>query len=114
LVLYVEALHKAAGPRWLEEHCGRARRVTRADSTEVARRVIASGGGIGVIPAMTTDGTTNLVRIFPEPVAFNTGWVVYHEAMRDTARVRAAAEVLLEFFEANAPLFLGSGTHKSA
>jgi DNA-binding transcriptional LysR family regulator len=107
LVLYVEAMHQVPGPRWIEDHRGTATKVTLVDNTEVASHVIGSGGGIGVIPCIVADGRPELVQVFPEPVAFNTGWIVYHEAMRDTARVRAAIDVLIDFFEAHVPLFTG-------
>jgi DNA-binding transcriptional LysR family regulator len=52
--------------------------------------------------------TAALVRVFPEPVTHNTGWLVYHETSRDTARVRAAVDVLLEFFASEAGWFAGT------
>jgi hypothetical protein len=45
------------------------------------------------------------LRVFAEPITTNTGWVVYHEAARETARVRAAVDGLLEFFAAHAAVF---------
>jgi hypothetical protein len=47
------------------------------------------------------------VRLFPDPVASATGWLVYHESLRDSARIRAALEVLVELFESHAALFSG-------
>ena len=73
LVLYVEAMHRVPGPRWIEDHRGTASRVTRVDNTDVAANVISSGGGIGVIPCVVANGRTDIVRIFPEPVAFHIG-----------------------------------------
>jgi len=107
LVLYVEAMHRVAGPRWIEDHRGTASRLTRVDNTEVAGHVISSGGGIGIIPCIVADARPEMVRVFPAPVAFNTGWIVYHEAMRDTARVRAAVDALVEFYESHVGMFSG-------
>jgi DNA-binding transcriptional LysR family regulator len=95
------------GPRWLEEHRGAAKVALRTDNTEVAGQAIASGTGIGVVPWFAESIRPELVRLFPEPVASATGWLVYHETLRDSARVRAALEVLTELFEAHAALFSG-------
>jgi len=107
LVLYLDSLLRVPGPRWLEDHRGPDTLCMRVDNTEVASSAIASGGGIGIIPCFEAAGHPEMVRVFPEPVAFNTGWIVYHEASRDTARVRAAVDALVEFFEAHAAVFAG-------
>lgn len=107
LVLYVEALLQVVGPRWIEDHKGAATMFTRVDNTEVASSVIASGGGIGVIPCAVAAERPEIVAVFPDPVVLQAGWVVYHEAQRDTARVRAVIDVMIDFFEANTPLFVG-------
>ncbi len=112
LVLYIEAMHTVPGPRWIEDHRRGARAVTRVDNTEVARHLIAASGGIGVIPCFMADLHPDLVRIFPEPVATHTAWIVYHEAARDTARVRAAVDALVEVIEANETTF--SGQHRKS
>lgn len=107
LVLYVEAMHRVPGPRWIEDHRGAASALTRVDNTEAAAHVIASGVGIGVIPCVVADARPDLVRVFAEPVAMATGWIVYHEASRGTARVRAAVDALAELFDAHQALFTG-------
>jgi DNA-binding transcriptional LysR family regulator len=107
LVRYVNALHKVAGPRWLEEHRGDGVDSAQVDNTEVAAHVVASGVGIGVVPCAVATGRPELVRVFPEPVAFNTGFIVYHEAVRDMACVRSAVEALAEMFEEHRELFAG-------
>jgi DNA-binding transcriptional LysR family regulator len=107
LVLYHELLLRVPGPRWLEARRGPHTLFLRVDNTEVASNAIASGGGIGIVPCFEAVGRPDMVRVFPEPMAFNTGWIVYHEATRDTARVRAAVVALVEFFEAHAALFSG-------
>lgn len=107
LVLYLESFLHVPGPRWLEDRRGPHTSFLRVDSTDVASNAIASGGGIGVIPCFEADGRADMLRVFPEPVAFNTGWIVYHEAARDTARTRAALDALIEFFEAHKRVFSG-------
>lgn len=107
LVLYLESMLRVPGPRWLEERRGPETLFLRVDNTEVASNAIASGGGIGIVPCFESVGRPDMLRVFPEPVAFNTGWIVYHESARDTARMRAAIDVLVEFFDAHKALFSG-------
>jgi DNA-binding transcriptional LysR family regulator len=57
--------------------------------------------------AALVGNASGLLRVFPEPITANTGWVVYHEAAREKARVRAAVDALVEFFEAHTALFSG-------
>lgn len=108
LVLYVEALQRVPGPRWIEDRRGKATAIVRVDNTEVAHHAIASGAGLGVIPCFIGDAA-GLVRVFPEPVAFNTGWLVYHESLRRNASVRATFEAIAEYFRANRALYEGRG-----
>ena len=108
IILYVESFHRVAGPRWLEDHRGGARISVHVDNTEVAAHNIASGAGIGVVPAfVAATREAELIRVFREPVAFTTGFIVYHEAVRDVARVRSAAEFLRSVIEDNAAAFRG-------
>jgi DNA-binding transcriptional LysR family regulator len=101
LVRYVSAMHKVSGPRWIEDHRGAAAGSFQVDNTEVAAHVVASGGGIGVLPCAVAEARIDMQRVFLDPVAYNTGWLVYHESARDSARVRAAVDVLAEVFEAH-------------
>ena len=105
LVLYDESLHRIEPLRWMEAHRGED--FLRVDNLEVASQLIAMGSGIGLLPAFSEVTATGLLRVFTEPVTTNTGWVVYHEAARETARVRAAVDALLEFFETTAAMFSG-------
>jgi DNA-binding transcriptional LysR family regulator len=107
LVRYVSSMHKVSGPRWLEQHRGDAVGSVQVDNTEVASHVVASGGGISVIPCAVAEERPGMVRVFPDPVAFNTGWLVYHESARDTARVRAAVDTLAEVFDIHRRVFSG-------
>jgi DNA-binding transcriptional LysR family regulator len=107
LILYLEAMHRASGPRWLEDHKGTAKVALRADNTDTAGQAIASGTGIGVVPCVAASARPELIPVFPRQVATATGWLVYHETLRDSARVRAALAVLAELFETHAALFSG-------
>ena len=109
LVLYAEILHSAPPTRWLEAYKASSPAISRNDSLETARQATQAGAGIAVLPAFTADPLPELRRVFPDRVAANTGWIVYHESVRETSRIRVVAEALLEYFRTNEPLFLGSG-----
>lgn len=107
LVLYAESMHNAPPLRWMEDHKGAAHVASRIDSLETASQVASAGGGITVLPSFIADPMPELQRVFPDRVAVNTGWVVYHESLRDAARVRAVVDALLGFFRAHAAMFSG-------
>ena len=107
LVRYASSMHKVPGPRWLEEHRGSATGSAMVDNTEVACHVVAAGGGIGVLLCLRGDVNPALVRVFPKPVARNSGWIVFHESVRDSVRIRTAVEALTEIFESQRESFLG-------
>jgi DNA-binding transcriptional LysR family regulator len=105
LVLYPVTMHSVPGLRWMDEHKGEAVEVVRADNIELAAQIVSSGGGIGVLPAFVA-APHKLVRVFEEHVAVSTAYCVYHESARSTARVRATADALASYFEANAAAFM--------
>jgi len=108
LVLYAENLHSAPPTRWLEPFKGAAHTASRMDSLETACDAAVAGGGIAVLPAFVGDAQAELQRVFGECVSVNTGWVVYHESVRDNPRIRAVADALLAFFQDNGAMFSGA------
>ena len=107
LVLYTEALHHVPPLRWMEAWRGTARELSRVDNLEIACQTISAGAGIAVLPCFIADPVPGLQRVFPERVAVNPGWVVYHEAARDTSRVRVVADALVAFFRSHEEMFMG-------
>ena len=112
LVLYAENLHSAPPARWMEAYKGSAPAASRTDSLETASQAAQAGGGIAVLPAFVGDAMPELQRVFPERVALNTGWVVYHASLRDTSRVRVVADALVEFFQTHEAMFLGGAADR--
>ena len=102
-------MHSVAPLRWMEAYRGGPTQIARVDNLEIVSQLMASGGGIGVLPCFIGEPMAELVRVFPEPIAFNTGWIVYHEAVRDSVRVRATVDALAEFFIGHGPYFSGRG-----
>jgi DNA-binding transcriptional LysR family regulator len=111
LVLYAENLHSAPPTRWLEPYKGSTHAASRMDSLETAAQAAVAGGGIAVLPAFVGDATPELQRVFTDPVSVNTGWVAYHESVRDNSRIRAVADALVDFFQAHAAMFSGAHPH---
>jgi DNA-binding transcriptional LysR family regulator len=107
LVMYVESMHHIAPLRWMEDYRGDARQVSRVDNLEIACQTIAADAGIAVLPCFIADAVPQLRRIFSSPVGSNTGWIVYHETHRDTARIRVMTDALATFFERHAGVFAG-------
>lgn len=108
LVLYAEAMHRLAPLRWMEAYTSTARQVSRVDNLEIACQAILAGGGIAVLPAFIADPVPELQRVFPDRVAVSPGWVVYHEAARNTSRVRVVADALVAFFLGHEAMFSGA------
>ena len=107
LVQYVTAMHHLPWFRWIEQYADANAAATRVDGTEMAHTMVASGAGIGVLFCFAGDQSPDLLRVFPDPVANVEGWIVYHEAERNTARIRAVVDLLGEFFAERKDLLQG-------
>lgn len=107
LVLYAETMHNITALRWMEDHRNTATQVARVDSLENVFHLIATGVGIGVSPCFFAARQQGWIRVFPEPLEYATCWIVYHESMRNTARIRAVIDELIGYFESNADLYSG-------
>ena len=107
LILYAETLLSAPPTRWLETYKSPAHAPFRMDSIETACQVASAGGGIAVLPCFVGDLAPELQRVFPDCVASNTGWVVYHESLRDASRIRTVADALVALLQARASTFTG-------
>ena len=107
LVQYVDSLLRMPMYNWIESYADRSAPATRVDGGEVALSLISSGAGLGVLPCYAGDAAADLVRVFPEPVANITTWIVYHESARNSARVRAVTEILTQFVGEREALLAG-------
>ncbi len=107
LVLYDAAMQEVAGPSWIEQRRGSSPRTMRLDNPDAVTYAIASGAGIGVIPYPAFHDRPGLVRVRDEPVVSTHLWIVYHQSHRDSARVRAVVDLLVEHLEAEAHCYTG-------
>ena len=107
LVLYAQNMHHIAPLRWMEDYRGDANDLMRVDNLEICCQAIASDAGIAVLPHMIAHPVPHLQRVFDDPVGISTAWIVYHESVRDNARIRLVADTLAAFFDAHAGEFTG-------
>jgi DNA-binding transcriptional LysR family regulator len=107
LVLYVKQMHAVLPLCWMEQYHAGNQNTARVDSLTLASNMVSAGGGIAVLPTFVGDRVPELVRLFPERIGVNSGWIVYHESMRDSARVRAVADGLIRYFSRHERLFSG-------
>ena len=107
LVRYVDSMLHLPWFNYVEAYGQNSPGAMRVDSTEMAMAAIDSGAGIGAIACNYGDVNPNLVRALPEPISMSTGWIVYHESNRGSARIKAVVDLLNETFEQQKDLFAG-------
>ena len=110
LVLYVEQMLHLPWFRYLEPYANKGAPVTRVDSTEMAYNIVAAGAAIGVISSTAASSAPDILRVFPNPVASSTGWIVYHETARNSARIKFVVDTLCEYFASQESLISGVRT----
>jgi len=97
LILFTESRHHLKGFAWMEQFKTSEERFARVNTTSVALRSVLSGIGIAAMPCYEEDQHTNILRVFPEPFHFQPAYIVYHESMRDTARIRFVADAMMDY-----------------
>ena len=96
--------------RWMRAELPEADVVLRADSLLSLRQAALTGLGVAALPCYLGDTTPGLVRLRPEPVAAMATalWVLTHEDLRRTARVRAFTEFVAKALARERPLLEGT------
>lgn len=95
LVGYVEDLIAAAALNYASDFLRGWRSQLELTSAIGQVEAVRAGVGIGVLHDYLARGR-GLVRVLPELRAVRSYWLAIHEALRDVARVRAAAQFLSE------------------
>lgn len=97
--------------RWRRQHLPGANIVYRADSLLALRDGIAADIGVGMLPCFMADPDPRLERVTPLIAETETDiWLLTHEDLRRSARVRALMDFLAEKFTGNKALFAGGQT----
>ncbi len=82
----------------------------RGDSVAVIANAVRAGFGIGAIPCSLADREPDLVRVLPPHPDLSVGiWLLMHEDLRRTARVRVIADALFEALLEPRALVVGRG-----
>ena len=82
--------------------------VLRTNSVAAALSAAKAGMGLAPLPCGLADLETDLVRIAPLPDEFTLDlWLLTHEDLRQTARIRAFLDFLAEALAKEAPLLEG-------
>ncbi len=91
---------------WLEENVLGERIGFKASSFVAARRACLAGMGLALLPCYMADGTPELERAAPPFPSLATDlWLLVHEDIRRTARVRAFIDFMFEELVKLRPLF---------
>lgn len=99
LVVYQPYLDNNKGMHLVGEPISAARVVASVSSSLLVRRALLEGLGLGELPVALA-ANQNLVRVWPQmcnPKPYDM-WLVTHGDLRQTARVRAVIDALVEVF----------------
>jgi DNA-binding transcriptional LysR family regulator len=89
----------AASPFFMGEALDDARIAMRCDNPLVQLQSAAQGIGIAELACCLGDECTDLARIWPdEPPALRTAWLVVHQDLRRSARIRVVTSAIVEAF----------------
>ncbi len=93
--------------RWIAEHVPPERIRARINSSQAHRELVAGGLGVGLLACYTADADPRLHRA-AAPVDFGLGlWLLTHEDLRRTVRVRTLLRFLGDALAAERPRFQG-------
>lgn len=101
--------HSAQTQRYKDSRFSSAPVVHTADDISVQLEAVKLGMGIAVLPCFLADRDTSLQRLELLAPATNCGelWILTHQDLRATARVRAFIDYMLEVFERHRDLMEG-------
>jgi DNA-binding transcriptional LysR family regulator len=108
LILYTENRLHMEGFRWLEQFKTGKDGPARVPSTSLALRMALSGAGIAALHAHVDSEHLNLIKVFPEPFCFQPSYLVYHESQRNSARIRAVVDGVLDYLTGIKHVLMGA------
>ena len=109
LILYHENRLHLEGFRWLEQFKSGKESYARVNITSVALRAAISGAGIAALPAYEVAEQMPQIRVFPDPFFVQPSYLVFHESLRDSARIRVVIDALLEYLASKKQMLTGEG-----
>jgi DNA-binding transcriptional LysR family regulator len=100
--------------RWMRATVPQARIVLRTNSLLVLRHAAAAHLGLAALPCYLGDTSSDLVRVHPPIEAMATAlWVLTHEDLRRTARVRAFTQFAAAALSRQRALLEGASPRRS-
>ena len=108
-----EDVSAVAAADWLAETVQPRQVVYRANSLINQFCAAREGIGLAVLPCYLADGEPDLVRMLPDPVAEleRELWIVTHEDLKNTARIRAFLDVVGSGLAEQKSLFAGKSAN---
>jgi DNA-binding transcriptional LysR family regulator len=83
--------------RWMRERAPRARVACRVSTGTALREAVRAGVGVAHLLCFLADDDPELVRLRPPEPALETGlWLLVHEDLRATGRVRVFLDFMAE------------------
>jgi molybdate transport repressor ModE-like protein len=108
-VVFDASLAATPQGKWEAENVPGDRVALRTNSRVVFVEAVTAGAGIGVLPCGVASQLPNVVRLGdPIPALTLPLWILTHEDLKDTPRVRALMDFLVSVFEREKPLLEGA------
>lgn len=96
LIGYVPDLLYAPELRYLAELGEGLTARLRSSSINAQYRLVAAGAGLGVLPRFIGDADDTLLRVLPAKTIRRSFWLVTHQDMRESRKVRTFRDWLIE------------------
>jgi DNA-binding transcriptional LysR family regulator len=99
LISYVSAPPSGFGPLFMGEALVGAQIVLHSNSPYVQAKAAANGAGISELTCVLGDDYPGLMRVWPdeEPI-FRSVWLITHEDLRRSAKIRALSSIITDAF----------------
>jgi DNA-binding transcriptional LysR family regulator len=111
-----DALASTVIGRWMHENLRAAHITCRVDALPALRDAVLAGLGLALLPCYLGDPASGLRRLTPKTLEEPRSalWLLTHDDLRRTARIRATLDFLAKAFASERALFEGRGTNASS
>lgn len=97
VITWSEEYSHLGGGRWFAEHAPGSRVTLAATSRLIHQAACKAGIGVAILPCLAADSDPDLIRLLPpEQVVSVKLWLVVHQDLTHTARVRAVMDFLAD------------------
>ncbi len=105
-------LREEAAPEWVKQHFPDGNVIARTSEVVTMMELVKHHVGIARLPCYVADADPTLRRLdLPMPSTNWSVWVLSHRDLRDTARVRACREFLVDVIRQQKTLIAGSNSN---